>query len=249
MWLKPQFLSLFLLFIFFKGQTQDLEIGPIVGGTYYLGDLNPSRQFLLTSPAFGVVGRMNFDDRWVFRFHYLRGHIEGDDSVSNFLPSRGLDFQSDIREIATLIEFNFFDYYTGSKINYFSPYLIAGPGIYLFNPFRDTIELAVNQPEQDYKSSTIGLTFIIGFGFKYSLSKKVGVAAEWGLRKTFTDYLDGVSKTYSGNSGSDPTNSHTTGMQRGNSQTKDWYSFAGITLTYRFSLSQKTTCSGFEYSQ
>lgn len=35
-----------------------------------------------------------------------------------------------------------------------------------------------------------------GFGFKYRISNKMSVAAEFGISKTFTDYLDDVSKTY-----------------------------------------------------
>ena len=35
-----------------------------------------------------------------------------------------------------------------------------------------------------------------GFGMKWAISRRVNVALEWGLRKTFTDYLDDVSMKY-----------------------------------------------------
>ena len=36
----------------------------------------------------------------------------------------------------------------------------------------------------------------IGFGFKYTIDAKWGVGIEYGMRKTFTDYIDDVSTTY-----------------------------------------------------
>lgn len=246
---KPQFLTIAFLFLLSAGRCQNIEVGLIGGGTYYLGDLNPSRQFLLTSPAYGAVSRINFDDRWALRINFISGELKGNDSVSNFLPSRGLSFQSKIKEISALMEFNFFEYFTGSRINYVSPFLFAGPGVLIHNPYFGNVNLSYNDPEQGFNMSTIGMSFIFGMGCKYSVSNKVGVGVEWGMRRTFTDYIDGVSKTYNENSSFDPTGTHQTGMQRGNSQSNDWYSFAGITITYRFNLSEKTTCSGYEYSQ
>jgi hypothetical protein len=35
-----------------------------------------------------------------------------------------------------------------------------------------------------------------GVGFKYALDKKSSIGLEYGLRKTFTDYIDDVSTTY-----------------------------------------------------
>src|SRR5690349_3367808 len=36
----------------------------------------------------------------------------------------------------------------------------------------------------------------IGFGFKYTIDAKWGVGIEYGMRKTFTDYIDDVSTSY-----------------------------------------------------
>ncbi|MEZ5146311.1 MAG: hypothetical protein R2759_04285 [Bacteroidales bacterium] len=43
-----------------------------------------------------------------------------------------------------------------------------------------------------------------------------------------------------------PNRNHDPWMQRGNSSTTDWYSFAGITLTYYIDLRNKNRCSDFE---
>ena len=70
------------------------------------------------------------------------------------------------------------------------------------------------------------------------------------MRKTFTDYLDDVSKRYYNpllleaqkgktaalmsdpSIGTDP-NYTNVGKQRGNSTTKDWYNFFGVVLTIK----------------
>ncbi|MCB0381230.1 MAG: hypothetical protein KDD24_08235, partial [Flavobacteriales bacterium] len=60
-----------------------------------------------------------------------------------------------------------------------------------------------------------------GVGVKFDFIRNLGLNIEWGVRKTFTDEIDGLSKTYSNN------------YQLSNSQNNDWYSFAGITLNYK----------------
>ena len=72
---------------------------------------------------------------------------------------------------------------------------------------------------------------------------------EAGFRKTFTDYLDDVSTTYPGGNlldmtneaiyMSDPLGTHSKNMERGNPDKKDWYAFAGITLSFRLSNNTK----------
>ena len=105
-----------------------------------------------------------------------------------------------------------------------------------------------------YLTSQFSLPF--GFGFKYSLNKRLGVAVEWGIRKTFTDYVDDVSTTYYLDGEainpnnvaeimSDPTMNHKPYEARGNPSTDDWYVFFGATLTYKFKLGRDKSCSDF----
>jgi hypothetical protein len=107
----------------------------------------------------------------------------------------------------------------------------------------------VSNGNKPYSLTQIGIPF--GLGLKYSLLKKFCIGLEWGMRKTFTDYLDDVSTVYpdpiiieaesgpvaaalSDRTYKDPGQVvNNTGLQRGNSHTKDWYSFAGIFITYK----------------
>jgi hypothetical protein len=43
----------------------------------------------------------------------------------------------------------------------------------------------------------------------------------------------------------DPTGSFDKGMKRGDTSTNDWFSYAGITLTYKFDLIGNQRCDNF----
>jgi len=242
---------------------KSLEIGIFGGGSYYMGDLNPGKPFLQSQFSYGLIGRYNISSRWVIKLNVLRGSVKGDDDVSKANTSRQLSFESNITEFSAVAELNFFDYITGSTRNYVTPYIFAGLGFFLFNPKVDDVELKSMGTEGqnvgfDGRSSykTISLAMPFGIGFKYSLTKKLGFAFEWGMRKTLSDYIDDVSKTFylDGESIdpnnlahvlSDPTMTHKPGMMRGNPKTKDWYSFFGLTVTYKFELFKHFKCSDF----
>ncbi|MDP1614924.1 MAG: DUF6089 family protein, partial [Methylococcales bacterium] len=99
----------------------------------------------------------------------------------------------------------------------------------------------------------VAFSIPFGIGAKYSFNKRLCFSAEWGLRKSFTDYLDDVSQTYYLDGSqinpanpeevlSDPTFQHQAMQERGNSTTNDWYNFTGISLTYKFRLFNKNKC-------
>ena len=78
-----------------------------------------------------------------------------------------------------------------------------------------------------------------GIGFKYGISKRLSLTCEWTYRKTFTDYIDQLPPDeYS--SGSLPL------KQTSYNNSKDGYSFAGITITYKFALG-KHSCPAYAF--
>ena len=72
---------------------------------------------------------------------------------------------------------------------------------------------------------------------------------EYGIRKTFTDYIDDVSTTFPGNGlndmsnaaidMSDPSRDHLKDDQRGDETKKDWFAFTGITLSFKLNNNTK----------
>lgn len=240
-----------------------MEIGILGGGMYYIGDLNPGTPFLMTKPAYGGVARLNLNPRWTVKLSGIYGSIAGDDNVSNARENRELKFESNITDISAVIEFNFFNYITGSTRNFITPYIFGGFGVFIFEPMADGYKLRDLGTEGQNvgfngrsRYLTTQVSFPFGIGFKYSLNKRLGLAVEWGMRKTMTDYLDDVSTTYylEGESInpdvpdeilSDPTMSHVPYESRGNASTKDWYTVIGVSLTYKFKLGGNKTCSDF----
>ncbi len=130
--------------------------------------------------------------------------------------------------------------------------------MFLFYPVVDDVKLVVFRTVgQAEPYSLQGLAIPFGIGVKYSISQSVGLAFEWGMRKTFTDYIDDVSTNYPIiNSAvnpnfrydlSDPAGTHSGGEQRGNPKTMDWFNFAGVSITVEFDVFQKSTCVDFQY--
>lgn len=226
---------------------QKTELGIFGGGSFYMGDLNPERPFELTQPAYGLLYRHNFNNRVAVKANLLRGLLKGDDLVTKYREERGINFSSEIYELAVMMEFNFLDYFTGSSHNYVSPYLFGGFGAFIFEPkasYNGT-EYKLRQMETEGISySRFAFAIPFGIGLKYSVGQVIGITMEWGMRKTTTDYIDDVSTVYTGQTGPpfDPSGNYDTGMQRGNSKDNDWYSFAGVSVVFRINFRGSADC-------
>jgi hypothetical protein len=256
----------------FTANAQRNEIGLLLGTSYYLGDLNPSKHFFLTKPAGGIIYRYIITPRWAVKMDGLYGRVAGDDAKSKVNVNRNLSFRSSIFEASSQLELNFLTYATGNKDkNYFSPYIFAGLALFHFNPKAEYSGTwyALQPLGTEGQRTTLtnqkpypltGVSIPFGIGFKYSIGDNVCIGAEWGLRKTFTDYIDDISTTYP-----DPTilaaqngeiaaalsdrsltaQSQHAGLQRGNSITKDWYAFAGAFITFKFKAFKDETCPAY----
>lgn len=266
---------------------QKTEVGVFGGTSFYLGETNRSGLFKQPKPAFGLVFRLNFNEHWSLKGNALYGGIQGADSLAEDPEQieRNLSFKSVLFEVAAELELNFMRFEPGNTATPFTPYIFGGISVFKFNP---KAELAAGtylingvpytidggtyalQPlgtegqgttkypdRKKYALTQVGLPF--GIGFKFNLSKLVGLSAEWGMRYTFTDYLDDISTTYADpltlaaeygpNSAVLADRSITPDVdnvdrQRGNSTNNDWYSFAGVMLTFRIP-SAKDPCYAY----
>ena len=251
-----------MIFLFSSlfASAQTLEVGPYFGDSYYLGDLNPGTHFKNAQMAYGALIRYNIDTRWVVKVSGYYGKVKGNSALSNYMPDRNLNFESSLTDISAEVEFNFLTYFTGSRKNFWTPYIYGGVSIFMFDPQRDGISLQSLGTEgqnigylgrKPYSKTAFSIPF--GLGVKFSVTKKLGLAVFWELHKTFTDYLDDVSTTYyldgknidpaiPGVYYSDPTMNHQPLMERGNPNNKDWYSFSGLTVTYQFDIHSHRKC-------
>lgn len=226
------------------------EIAIMVGGAYYLGELNPYKHFNNYNYHFGGAYRRTLHNKQiVLRAHIMYGKVSAESSSSN------LSFRSSILEIGPAIEINFLPFEIGNVNKYKgTPYLFGGLTYFKMNPQTSNngewVSLqtlgtegqgtSLNNKKQ-YKNQQISLP--VGLGLKVNLSKRFAINAEYGIRRTFTDYLDDVSGTYvdvnqlsleNGELASDLSRDKgVNGLQRGNSQNKDWYSFYNVMLCFR----------------
>jgi hypothetical protein len=255
------FTTILIIFLFFgniKSQTKKRnfrqhEVGVLIGGSYYIGDLNPSKHFNSTQPGFGVFYRFTPNYRYAFRGGFNIGKIIGDDSQSENADQlqRNLNFKSQILEFNVMAEFNFLEYRISNDKYKFTSFLFLGLDVFSFNPrgafdnkWYDLQPLRTEGQAKKYKLVQVGIP--LGIGFKANVSKKVGIGFEWGPRKIFTDYLDDVSGTYP-NTDANPFSTPLASImsdrskkagsnineQRGNPNTKDWYFFFGVTLNFK----------------
>jgi hypothetical protein len=276
MYRKVRFLLILSCLVVFgqaKAQFNDpktLEVGPHVGASYYMGDLNPMIPFAMSELQYGGVVRYNPDNRWAFRFDYTRAKVQADDEKIGWRPERKLNFMSKINDFSLLVEFNFLEYYTGNPKKNVSPYIFGGISVFQYTTYAnvngtlvDLSDYATEAPlpadakwyEKMFgKTSPVGVSIPFGFGVKLSLSRHMAATVEWRMHKTFTDYLDDVAKVYPEVSAtvevdgepynlSDPTWTYRPGQQRGNSAFNDWYGMASASLTWKFNLPDGRGCN------
>lgn len=254
---------------------QNSEFGACVGTMFYLGDLNQTKLFKLNlkDPSLnqlhfgaGFMYRYNISPRFAFKADFLFGKVSSTDKGTD-MRDRNLSFSSPITEFSAEIELNFFELYNTTGKNRFSPYIFTGLTLFSFNPQTElngqTYDLhsmgtegqGLEGGSKPYSLTTVAIPF--GFGIKATIGRYFAIGAEWGLRWTFTDYLDDVGGRYYDNDVlrsaygdlvadladpspelkdnlGEPLERHVAGHARGNETTHDAYSFAGITMTVKF---------------
>jgi len=242
------------------------ELGFMVGGTFYIGDMNPFMPYRNTHLAGGVLYRFNLHPRAALRANFMYGSLSGDDRQSNLEHQiqRNLNFSTDIWELAGGIEFNYFPFQIGNERYKGTAYLLAEIGVFRMNPKGigdngNEVELQPLGTEGQGTSlsdrrpySLTQLVIPIGVGAKMSLGKKASLSFEIGLRRTFTDYIDDIgAESYvdpvalaaeNGPLAASMSNRSLDGDRfgrRGDSSTNDWYIFSGAMLTFRLGKPEK----------
>lgn len=214
-------ISIFLLLLAgFTGNaqlSQNNEVGGGLGVLSYSGDLVRNFNLLYSKPAGTVFYRRNLNKVVSFKAGLTFGKIAATDRrdpIDVFAARRDAAFNLTLLEFAGTYEYHFVDWRDAKRRIRFTPYLFGGAGLFVFSG---------NKAKQAAYSN-VQLSIPFGGGVKYVLNPNWYLAAEFGVRKTFFDYLDNVS-------GSDP--SYKT-FQQGNSFDNDQYFFVGITLSRTF---------------
>jgi len=196
-----------------NGWSQDYryEIGPALGLSGYLGDVNRSNMYKMPRVAGGGIFRYNMNSRWAFKGNLFYVNLAGDSKnvESQFPHGEQYKFTAHVIDLGGQAEFNFFHFGDGPKYkNYkrISPYMVAGLGA-----------------EVSFTGGKAHLGFVIplGVGVKYRLKERLNLGFEFTMRKSFSDRLDGITDLV--------------GYNHGMAKNTDWYSVAAFTITYEFS--------------
>lgn len=227
------------------------------GGMNYLGDLNDQSTFGEVHPGFGAGVRCRLDNRWSVRFGGAYGTVSASE---DWLAMRNLSFRSRIVEGSLLAEFNFRPYGPGATESQWTPYIFGGVAVFHFGPEAlytaadGTTSWVALQPlctegqgtraypdRRSYPLTQLAMPF--GVGVRWRLGKNFSVTAEYGFRKTWTDYLDDVSTTYVGADllsaeygavsaalADRSATPNAVGIKRGDDSLDDWYSYFNLSL-------------------
>ena len=262
-----------------------------LGASNFLGDLGGNDgiglngiksvrdlEFALTRPVVHLGYRYKFTQSFAVRVSFFQARVEGDDAKTQDLwrNNRNLHFKSPISELSVNAEIYPFTEMIdhryrmtgvrGRKVRQISPYFFGGFGLFYFNPKSKFERNGSWQKLHQYRTEGVQynrLSFAASYGggIKYSIDKQWSLGFEFGMRKTFTDYIDDVSTVYAdqaqviayaNNNGLDPNAAayfadpnlnlpgaiitpgpFSAGQQRGDSADLDSYMFAIISIHYR----------------
>lgn len=255
-------LSLIFFFFSFAtaANSQNFHLNLFLGSSNYQGDLQAKRFTFSQAHLAGGLG-LSYDltRHFSVRGAFTLGKISGNDKYGRN-SIRNLNFSSMLSEgdvdlqyyITPLGSHSLTPYvFAGIALYHFDPYTFDTTGNKFYLKPLSTEGEGFIAGRNNYSLTQFSVPF--GGGVKLSLSDNLNVGLELGFRKTFTDYLDDVSQTfvdenvlfaargakavelaYRGDEvkGGSPVYP-ASGSGRGNPGSKDWYYFAGITLSFR----------------
>jgi hypothetical protein len=216
--MKKIFLLIAFSWITGTSVAQINEIGIMVGGSNYIGDIG-SEYYINPNNFMGsLIYKWNKNPRIAFRGTFTYAQISANDAKSKNLErlNRGLRFTNSIKELALGLEFNFFEYNLDDYKYTQTPYILIELAAYNYNVV--TNETAPNQYEYGNKTS---FAIPFGIGYKTKLFQDFAIAFEIRARYTFNDDLD-------------YNNPKIDNLKFGNPNSNDWYMLTGISLVYTF---------------
>lgn len=209
----------FLLFVnlALAQPSQKSEVGFGLGVFNYTGDITRTYDITTSKPAATAFYRSNISRVISMRVALTGGQLAASDKhnpLDSAAIKRNASFNIFLLEISSTFEYHFLDWRDDRRRLRFTPYLFAGLGLFGIS--------GNNAKTKTYSNVQLSIPF--GAGMKYVLNPKYYIALEFGVRKTFFDYLDNISGG----------NTSIKNYQYGNPNDYDNYFFTGITLTYTF---------------
>lgn len=214
---------LLLLSAAFSIHSQTYEIGGMIGGANYIGDVGKTNYINPNSLAVGGIFKWNRSARHAFRGSVLVAKIKGDDAESSNSrrKQRGYSFENTVKEVSAGIEYTFWDFNVHSQKSISTPYLYTGLTYFWY----DALYKRTDNVIVDYDGAgSVAIPMVVGFKANMGVNAMIGF--EIGARYTFSDDLDGSNPV------KDLANDEQ--LKFGNTNSDDWYVFTGVTVTFAF---------------
>lgn len=188
------------------------DIGGGVGMSGYMGDVNQFNMYHNPGLAANATFRYIIDYRWSLKSSLSTAGISGNSAdFENVLPDdTEYNFKSQLYDLGTQMEFNFFNYGIGYKyknLKRLVPYLGLGIGVTVASVDGCGTALALNIP--------------MSVGAKYKLKERLNLALELSMRKVIGSNIDGFDLGELNN------------IER--SKNNNWYSMLMFTVSYEIS--------------
>jgi hypothetical protein len=142
----------------------------------------------------------------------LKGTDKGSDDAYNLKRNKSFDIF--VFEASSVLEYHFLNWRDERRLLRFTPYLFGGLGLFGMS----------GRPFKSAEYSDVQLAIPFGAGVKYVINPLWYLSLEFGMRKTFTDYIDDVSAG----------KPNVKDFQSGFTYDNDRYFFLGLTLTRTF---------------
>lgn len=217
------FLSILLCVCCTLGHAQRHEVGVLLGGANYIGEIGSTQYINPRHYSGGIIYKRNLTQRISLRGQFTIGKLSANDINATDLDrlNRGFSFTNSFSAWGVGMEVNYVPLPIGDFGTSWTPFLHVGlqrmvvKDLY-FPPLEKTASTLG-------KNSTMSVPF--GVGVKVNLGQYWVVAAEIQPQFTFTDNIDG----------SFPNIKKQPMAQKfSTSLSSDWVVFTGISITYAF---------------
>lgn len=194
------------------------EVGIILGGSNYIGDVGSETYINPNSLMVGVLYKKNLNPRIAVRGTFTMSQLKADDVDSNnsYRNLRDINFKNNLKELAIGLEFNYFEYNLEDYRKSRTPYILIEIAAFNYS----TIVDGNDSSNYEFDSKT-SFSVPFGVGYKSKLFGDFAIAVEVRARYTFEDDLD-------------YNNQDIQALNFGNPNNNDWYVFSGFSLVYSF---------------
>jgi hypothetical protein len=184
------------------------EVGLSGGVFVYQGDLTPQQlgSYKTMKPQFALHVYRKISPAISVRLNVNRGKLYGNDGVYNsptWRKQRNFNFTTPVTELSLQGVWSFLE----ARSPRFSPYVFAGAGLSFVNIKRDwsNIDPLIFGEGSEVQAGLAADAATplpraipvvpVGAGVRYGLSERFSLTAETSYRFSFTDYIDGFSKS------------------------------------------------------